>query len=131
MAAVLAAGVLYGLRPALAAATVAFFTYNFLFLEPRYSFAIGSPTDILTLIVFWAVATVTGALAGRVREQARRAQRRASAVSALLVASQSLSAAEDRTTAARVLAEQTAASAGSRAVVLPRGRISRWPRSPR
>ncbi|MGV3577449.1 DUF4118 domain-containing protein [Brevundimonas sp.] len=118
MAAVLAAGVLYGLRPALAAATVAFLTYNFLFLEPRYTFAIGSPTDILTLIVFWAIATVTGALAGRVREQARRAQRRASAVSALLVASQSLSAAEDRTTAARVLAEQTAAAAGARAVVL-------------
>ena len=118
MAAVLAAGVLYGLRPALAAATVAFLTYNFLFLEPRYTFAIGSPTDILTLIVFWAIATVTGALAGRVREQARRAQRRASAVSALLVASQSLSAAEDRGTAARVLAEQTAAAAGARAVVL-------------
>ncbi len=118
MAAVLAAGVLYGLRPALAAATVAFLTYNFLFLEPRYTFAIGSPTDILTLIVFWAIATVTGALAGRVREQARRAQRRASAVSALLVASQSLSAADDRATAARVLAEQTAAAAGARAVVL-------------
>ena len=118
LSAVLAAGVLYGLRPALAAATAAFLTYNFLFLEPRYSFAIGSPTDILTLIVFWAVATVTGALAGRVREQARRAQRRASAVSALLVASQSLSAAEDRGTAARVLAEQTAAAAGAHAVVL-------------
>jgi len=118
LSAVLAAGVLYGLRPALAAATVAFLTYNFLFLEPRYSFTIGSPTDFLTLIVFWAVATVTGALAGRVREQARRAQRRASAVSALLVASQSLSAAEDRGAAARILAEQTAAAAGARAVVL-------------
>ncbi len=118
LSAVLAAGVLYGLRPALAAATVAFLTYNFLFLEPRYTFAIGSPTDFLTLIVFWAVATVTGVLAGRVREQARRAQRRASAVSALLVASQSLSAADDRGTAARVLAEQTAAAAGARAVVL-------------
>ncbi|WP_447909397.1 DUF4118 domain-containing protein [Brevundimonas bullata] len=118
LSAVLAAGVLYGLRPALAAATVAFLTYNFLFLQPKYSFAIGSPTDFLTLIVFWAVALTTGFLAGRVREQARAAQRRASAVSALLAASQRLTGVGDRTTAARILAEQTAAAAGAGAVVL-------------
>lgn len=122
LSAVLAAGVLYGLRPALAAATAAFLIYNFLFLEPRYSFSIGSPTDILTLVVFWAVALVTGYLAGRVKEQARRAQRRASAVSALLAASQTLSDADGLQETARVLAEQTAAAAGARAVVLlPRG----------
>lgn len=118
LSAVLAAGVLYGLRPALAAATVAFLTYNFLFLEPRYTFLIGSPTDILTLIVFWAVASVTGGLAGRVRDQAQRAQRRASAVSALLAASQALADAEDRLETAQVLAEQTAAAAGGKAIVL-------------
>ena len=118
LSAVLAAGVLYGLRPALAAATVAFLTYNFLFLEPRYTFLIGSPTDILTLIVFWAVASVTGGLAGRVRDQARNAQRRASAVSALLAASQALADARAPSETARVLAEQTAAAAGGKAIVL-------------
>lgn len=118
LSAVLAAGVLYGLRPALAAATVAFLTYNFLFLQPKYSFAIGSPTDVLTLIVFWAVALTAGFLAGRVREQAKTAQRRASAVSALLAASQRLTGVGDRTTAARILAEQTAAAAAAGAVVL-------------
>ncbi|QBQ48408.1 sensor histidine kinase [Brevundimonas naejangsanensis] len=118
LSAVLAAGVLYGLKPALAAATVAFLTYNFLFLQPKYSFAIGSPTDVLTLIVFWAVALTTGFLAGRVREQAKTAQRRASAVSALLAASQRLTGVGDRTTAARILVEQTAAAAGAGAVVL-------------
>ncbi len=118
LTAVLAAGALYGLRPALAAATVAFLTYNFLFLQPKFSFAIGSPTDVLTLIVFWGVALTTGALAGRVREQARAAQRRASAVSALLAASQRLTGIGDRGEAARILAEQTAAAAGAAAVVL-------------
>lgn len=118
LTAVLAAGALYGLRPALAAATVAFLTYNFLFLQPKFSFAIGSPTDVLTLIVFWGVALTTGALAGRVREQARAAQRRASAVSALLAASQRLTGIGDRGEAARILAEQTAAAAGAGAVVL-------------
>lgn len=118
LTAVLAAGAFYGLRPALAAATVAFLTYNFLFLQPKFSFAIGSPTDVLTLIVFWGVALTTGALAGRVREQARAAQRRASAVSALLAASQRLTGIGDRGEAARILAEQTAAAAGAGAVVL-------------
>ncbi len=118
LTAVLAAGALYGLRPALAAATVAFLTYNFLFLQPKFSFAIGSPTDVLTLIVFWGVALTTGALAGRVREQARAAQRRASAVSALLAASQRLTGIGARGEAARILAEQTAAAAGAGAVVL-------------
>ena len=118
LTAVLAAGAIYGLRPALASATLAFLIYNLLFLQPQYSFAIGSPTDVLTLLVFWGVAMTTGALAGRVREQARAAQRRASAVSALLAASQSLSGIGDRNAAARILAEQASAAAGSGAVVL-------------
>ena len=118
LAAVVAAGALYGLRPALTAATAAFLIYNFLFLQPRYSFTIGSPTDFLTLVVFWGVALLTGALAGRVREQAKKTQRRATAVSALLGASQALAGAEDRAATARVLAEQAAEAAGARAVVL-------------
>lgn len=118
MAAVVAAGALRGSRPALVAATLAFLTYNFLFLHPRYSLAIGSPTDVLTLLVFWGVALLTGALAGRMREQALATKRRASAVSALLGASQALAAADDRIQTARILAEQTAESAGARAVVL-------------
>lgn len=118
LAAVVCAGVLYGQRPALAAATAAFLVYNFLFLRPLYSFSIGSPTDLLTLILFWGVALTTGALAGRVREQVSRAQRRASAVSALLAASQTLSGAEDARATARALAEQASAAAGARAVVL-------------
>lgn len=73
---------------------------------------------MLTLVVFWGVALGTGALAGRVREQARAAQRRAAAVSALLAASQTLSAGQDRATTARSLAEQASAAAGAGAVVL-------------
>ena len=118
LAAAVAAGVLNGLRPALVAATLAFLVYNFLFLQPLYSFLIGSPTDVLTLVLFWGVALGTGVLAGRVREQAKAAQRRAAAVSALLAASQTLSAAGDRATTAQSLAEQAAAAAGGGAVVL-------------
>lgn len=118
LAAVLAAGVLRGLKPALAAATAAFLVYNYLFLQPRYSFQVGAPTDFLTLIVFWAVALAAGGLAGRVRDQGRNAQRRASTVSALLAASRTFSAATDRQAAAQALTEQAAAAAGAKAVVL-------------
>ena len=118
LTAVVAAGALHGLRPALAAATTAFLIYNFLFLQPRYSFAIGSPTDVLTLVVFWGVALLTGVLAGRVREQAGRTQRRAAAVSALLGASEALAGADDRQATAKVLADQAAEAASAKAVVL-------------
>lgn len=118
LAAVLAAAVLYGLRPALLAATLAFLVYNFFFLPPRFSFAIGSPTDLVALVVFWAVAVATGSLAGRVRDQARRVARRASAVTALLVASRRLSAAATKDAAAQALAEQAAATIGGKAMVL-------------
>ena len=122
LAAVLAAGVLHGLRPALAAATVAFLVYNYLFLEPRYSFVVGSPTDFITLVVFWAVALASGGLAGRVREQALGSQRRAAAVTTLLAASRTFSAASGRDAVAKALAEQLSAAAGARAVVLlPQG----------
>jgi two-component system sensor histidine kinase KdpD len=122
LSAVLAAGVLYGLRTAMAAATVGFLVYNFFFLEPRFSFQIGSPTDILTLFVFWAAALATGGLAGRLRDQQGATVRRAAAVTTLLAASRRLSGAAKREDAAQALAEQLSAAAGARALVfLPSG----------
>ena len=118
LSAVLAAGVLYGLRTSLTAATVAFLVYNFFFLEPRYSFQIGSPTDVLTLLVFWAAALATGGLAGRLRDQQRTTSRRASAVTALLAASRRLSATAQQQDTAQALAEQLSAATGGKAMVL-------------
>ena len=115
---VIATGLGFGLWPALLAAALAAFTYNFFFLDPRLSIAIGNPADLFTFAVFFGVALVTGGLAGRVRDQAAAAARRASAVTALLVASRSLSAVATREDAARTLAEQTAAAAAGAPVVL-------------
>jgi two-component system sensor histidine kinase KdpD len=118
LAAVLTAGVLQGLRPALLAAGLAFVIYDYFFLEPRYSFVIGSPTDILTLFVFLAVALVTGFLAGRVKDQQEATSRRAAAISSLLVASRRLSASAKKLDAATALAEQLAAATGGKAMIL-------------
>jgi two-component system sensor histidine kinase KdpD len=118
LAAVLTAAVLQGLRPALLAAGLAFLIYNYFFLEPRYSFAIGSPTDLLTLLVFLAVALVTGALAGRVRDQQTATSRRAAAITSLLAASRRLSASAKKLDAATALAEQLSAATGGKAMIL-------------
>jgi len=118
LAAVFTAAVLQGLRPALLAAGLAFLVYNYLFLEPRYSFVIGSPTDILTLFVFLDVALVTGFLAGRVRDQQQATQRRAAAITALLAASRRLSASAKKLDAASALAEQLSAATGGKAMIL-------------
>ena len=115
---VLVTGLGFGLWPAVLAAALAAFTYNFFFLDPRLSIVIGNPADIFTFVVFFVVALVTGGLAGRVRDQAAAAARRASAVTTLLVASRSLSAVANRADAAKTLAEQTAATASAATVVL-------------
>ncbi|HZC17473.1 MAG TPA: sensor histidine kinase KdpD [Caulobacteraceae bacterium] len=122
LASVLGAGLAYGLRPALAAAGLAILTYNYFFLEPRFSLVIGHATDVFTFAIFIAVAGATGWLSGRVRDQAQLSAQRASAVTALLAASRRLSAASTQDETAQALAEQASAAAGGRAVVLlPKG----------
>ncbi len=118
MLSVLASGLAFGLWPAVTAATVAAFVYNFFFLEPRLTIWIGHPADVLTFLVFFAVAMTTGWLTGRIRDQAAATARRASAITALLAASRRLSGAAKRDGAAQALAEQLAAAIGGRAVVL-------------
>jgi two-component system sensor histidine kinase KdpD len=115
---VLVAGLAFGFWPALAAAAGAAFLYNFFFLEPQFTVAIGHPADVFTFAVFFAVALTTGWLTGRIRDQSRAVSRRASAISAVLAATRRLSAAAQAADAAVVLAEQLAAATGAKAVVL-------------
>ncbi len=115
---VLASGLAFGLWPAVTTAAVAAVAYNFFFLEPRLSFVIGHPSDVITFVVFFGVALATGWLTGRVRDQGVAMSRRASAITALLAASRRLSASATREDTAQVLAEQLAAATGGEAVVL-------------
>lgn len=122
LTAVLASGVLHGLRPALLAATAAFLVYNFLFIEPLYTFWIGSPANLLALFGFWAVALATGGLAGRVRDQARALARHTAAITSLLAVSRRLSAATTKTEVAQAIADHVSAGVGGEAtVLLPEG----------
>lgn len=118
MLSVLVSGLAFGLWPAALAAAAAALAYNFFFLEPRLTFAIGHPSDVFTFAVFFAVALTTGWLTGRVRDQSLAVSRRASGIAAVLSATRRLSAAARAEDAATALAEQLAAATGAAAVVL-------------
>lgn len=83
LVAVLGSAVTFGLWPGIAAAAFAFATYNFLFVEPLYTFRVGSAADVLALSLFLFTAALTGWLAGRARDEADAATRRAAHLSQL------------------------------------------------
>ncbi|HUO55730.1 MAG TPA: sensor histidine kinase KdpD [Rhodoblastus sp.] len=75
--AVLACAAFYGLWSAVAASFLAFLAYNFFFIPPLYTFTVAEPQELLSLLVFLAVAVLTGSLAGRVHDQAEAVRQRA------------------------------------------------------
>lgn len=79
LTAVLFSAVRFGFRPGIAASLLSFGAYNFVFIEPLYTFTIARPHEVLALLVFLGVAVLTSTLAGRVRSQAESAVGRARA----------------------------------------------------
>ncbi|WP_374572964.1 DUF4118 domain-containing protein [Phenylobacterium sp.] len=126
LAAVLVSAVSFGLGPALTAALAAAVGYDFFFLEPRFTFHIARPADLVTFAVFFLAALATGWLAGRARDEARRATAEARTVAALLAASERLSASASREQAAQVLVERLQdAGVGAAVVLAPAGETMR------
>ena len=56
-----------GLGPAVAAAVIGFFVYNYLFTDPRYTFQVSRQGELLTLGLFLVASLITGNLAARLR----------------------------------------------------------------
>lgn len=80
---VLASAVTFGFWPGIGAAALAFATYNFLFVEPFYTLRVASAADVLALSLFLLTAGLTGWLAGKARDDADAATRRAAQLSEL------------------------------------------------
>ena len=76
LASVLIGAARFGVWPGIAAAVAAFAAYNFLFVEPYYTLRVAHFADIVTLSVFLLTASLTGWLAGRLRDEADSARRR-------------------------------------------------------
>ena len=69
LTAVLFSGGLFGTRAAVIASFASFVAYNFFFIPPLYTFTVAQPQELFALLIFLAVAVLTGSLAGRVRDQ--------------------------------------------------------------
>jgi two-component system sensor histidine kinase KdpD len=76
VAAVVAAATVSGMRPALVTAAASFLLWDYFFIPPVYTITIGSPRDVIGLLVFAIVAVLSGGLAGRARLTALAAQAR-------------------------------------------------------
>ena len=116
--AVLLCGMRFGMTSAITASVMSFFAYNFFFIDPRYTFTIASPHELLSLSIFLAVAFVTGSLAGRLSEQAAATRERAKATQALFDFSRKLSGVAKLDDVIWLLASQIAAVAKGRSIVL-------------
>ena len=65
-----------GVGPAVLAAVLAFFTWNFFLLPPYHTLAVSDPKDWLSLVVFLVVGTAMGIQTGRMRERESEAMAR-------------------------------------------------------
>ncbi len=91
--AVIVSAAFNGLFSAMLAACLSFAAYNFFFIDPLFTLTVARPNEILALLIFIAVAGVTGTLAARLREQMQRARQYARNTEGLYDFSRRLSAA--------------------------------------
>jgi two-component system sensor histidine kinase KdpD len=120
LAGVLVSAYFLGSGPAYVAAGLAFLSYNFYLVEPRFGLEFESE-DFATLAVFLAVAMLTGSLTGRIRDQAAKAEGRARTTDILFRATHEFSALFDEAVIRERLARHLAAAARGDAFVKDHG----------
>ncbi len=119
VAAIVAGSSLFGMRIALAMAAASFLTWDFFFIPPLYQFTIGSPSDVIALVVFASVAVLSGGLAGRVRGEAQAAQARIDGLRRIGAFSRSLGQAATEPDLLTEIARQAAGPTGRALVLAP------------
>ncbi len=106
LAPVTLSAVWWGLGPGVMAAVTAFLAFNYLFIEPYYTFSVHSSGDWVMLIVFLAAAILISELVGRARTSLENASARELETFHLYELSGQLAAAQDETRASQVLAQK-------------------------
>lgn len=81
--AVLLIAVYLGRGPALVAALASAVSWNFLFIQPRFTFAISALEDIILFLLYFAIALFAGTLTARLRTRELQAQYNADRTHAL------------------------------------------------
>lgn len=125
---VLVAAVLGGRLSGAVVAFAAIATWDWFFIPPLHRVTIYNARDILALIVFLAVAVITGHLATNLRSQAREALRRAASAEALYDLSRALIARHEVATVLEALTGRLSEAFGLEgcAVLLPGDSRGAW-----
>jgi two-component system sensor histidine kinase KdpD len=95
-----------GLAPGILTALAAFLAYNYFFLRPYYTFIVHESQDILTLVVFLAVAVLISQLVGQARKNLAESRDRERELSHLYELSLALTGANDVKEITAVIAGQ-------------------------
>ena len=93
--AVLLIAYFFGRGPALLAAAISALSWNYLFIEPRFTLQIGRPQDIVLLALYFAIALFTGNLTARIRRHERQSRRNAERTMALYALAHEVASAVD------------------------------------
>jgi two-component system sensor histidine kinase KdpD len=91
--AVATVAIAFGSAAAAGTAIGGFLVYNFLFVQPLYTFSVGEPSAILNLLLLLIVGILIGRLAGLQRDRAREATRREREARALFAVTRALAGA--------------------------------------
>ena len=118
LTAVLFSGVRFGTRSAVIASFASFVAYNFFFIEPIYTFTVAQPQELFALLIFLAVAVLTGSLTGRVRDQRESVIKNAEIMRSLYDYSRKLSGASSADDVLWAAAAHLHATFGGRIVLL-------------
>ncbi len=110
-----------GRGPALLAAALSAFSWNFLFIEPRFTLQISRAQDIVLFILYFAIALIAGNLAARLRSQERLARSHADRTTALYALAHETATAVDMDNVLRVAVAQIGAVFDAEAAILPAG----------
>jgi two-component system sensor histidine kinase KdpD len=126
---VLIVAVYIGRGPALLAALVSAVSWNFLFIEPRFTFEITRFEDIILFLLYFVIALVAGSLAARIRTQERQAQYNADRAMALYALAHETATAVNMDDVLRTAAAQIGSVfAAEVAILLPSGdKLERQP----
>lgn len=103
--AVMISAIAFGRGPSVLTAALSVAAYDFFFVSPRYTFAVGDGGYLLSFMMMFAVSLVLSTLALRIKAQQREAVFREERTSALYALSRSLGATAEVAEVARVTAE--------------------------
>lgn len=121
LAGVLLTAVWYGQRVAVVTAIAAFLVYNFYLVEPRFTLQFAGTQDLITILVFVAVALLTGRLAGQAHDARQKAESRAALFSRMFQISKSIADQRDSRSIGETLAKGVADIVQDAVVFKPNG----------